>query len=280
MSGEGPPLLLLSPYAVPAASLAGLQNELAKRFRVISFDYPGSGRAHLPIDVMAPGPLTIPALAASAVRLLDHLGVASATVVGVSMGGFVAQELALLYPERVDGLVLASSSAGGPHSRRGTVWDFKPSHMTGSGFEDGTTPFAGITPWGAFFQAAAASVHDTSRRLQHIQADTLVLHGQRDRIVPPENSRQLADGIPSSRLHIEPHIGHLLAFRYPREVAESIFDWWDSASLSAGTASDRTRKLRPFAPLGAMTLGPAMLYLTAWQSAVLGSTRLARRAFG
>ena len=99
MSGEGPPLLLLSPYAVPAASLAGLQNELAKRFRVISFDYPGSGRAHLPIDVMAPGPLTIPALAASAVRLLDHLGVASATVVGVSMGGFVAQELALVHAE-------------------------------------------------------------------------------------------------------------------------------------------------------------------------------------
>ena len=280
MSGEGPPLLLLSPYAVPAASLAGLQNELAERFRVISFDYPGSGRARLPFDVMSPGPLTLPSLAASAVRLLDHLEVESATVVGVSMGGFVAQELALLYPERVDGLVLSSSSAGGPHAQRGNFWDIKLGHMTGSGFEDGNTPFAGITPWGAFLQAAAASVHDTSRRLQHIQADTLVLHGQRDRVVPPENARQLADGIPSSRLDIKPRIGHLLAFRYPREVAESIFSWWDTASHSTGTVSDRTRKMRPFAPLGAMTLGPSMLYLSAWQSAVIGSTRLANRTFG
>ena len=280
MSGEGPPLLLLSPYAVPATSLVGLQNELAERFRVISFDYPGSGRARLPFDVVTPGPLTIPSFAESAVRLLDHLGVESATVVGISMGGFVAQELALLYPERVDGLVLASSSAGGPHASRGNFTDIKLSHLMGSSFEDGNTPFAGITLCGAFLQAAAASVHDTSRRLQYIQADTLVLHGQRDRIVPPENALQLAEGIPSSQLHIEPRIGHLLAFRYPREVAEAIFSWWDSASRSTGTVSARTRKMRPFAPLRVMTLGPAMLYLTAWQIAIIHSTRLATGALG
>jgi pimeloyl-ACP methyl ester carboxylesterase len=86
--GQGEPLLLLSGYAVPASSLDHLKAPLAERFSVITFDYPGSGSEPVPKL-----PLSIPGLAAEAVRVLDHLGYRSAHVYGQSMGALVAQEL-------------------------------------------------------------------------------------------------------------------------------------------------------------------------------------------
>lgn len=269
MSGTGPPLLLLSPFAIAASSLNGLRDGLSRRFRVISFDYPGSGTASLPTC-----PLTIPSLAEMAVGLLDHLGIDAATVCGVSMGGLVAQELALQYPERVNGLVLVSTTAGGPDALRGSLRAVKRKPS------EGGVPFHDIRLSGALVQAMAASVHDTSRRLHRIQADTLVIHGERDRIVPPGNARFLGRHIPSSTVRIQPGIGHLLAFRNADKTSDAVLDWWKTADRARGDASVWTRTVRPLAPLGALTLGPPRLYLTALQVTATELTRAATRAAG
>lgn len=109
--GRGEPLLVLSGYGVRSAALLPVVNPLAEHFRCLTFDYPLRG-GRLPWS-----PLTVPAMAAAAVAVLDHAGHTSAHVLGISLGGMVAQELAIRFPERVRGLVLATTTPGGPHAR-------------------------------------------------------------------------------------------------------------------------------------------------------------------
>src|SRR5688500_10343632 len=107
--GDGEPLLLIMGLGYSADMWWRLLPELTPRFRVIRFDNRGVGRTGVPA-----GPYPIPTMAADALAVLDAAGESSAHVMGVSMGGFIAQEVVLSSPERVRSLILGCTATGGP----------------------------------------------------------------------------------------------------------------------------------------------------------------------
>ena len=117
--GQGEPLLLISGFAISGAVFEPVLAPYEERFECILYDHRGAGRSRTPLR-----PISIPELAADAVRVLDELGLESAHVMGVSMGGMVAQEMAIRFPHRVRGLVLGCTTPGGPRAcgRRSASW--------------------------------------------------------------------------------------------------------------------------------------------------------------
>src|SRR3954447_1965072 len=107
-TGEGPAVLLIMGLGLPGDAWWRTVPVLAHSFQVVTFDNRGSGRSERPA-----GPLTLAGMASDAVAVLDAAGIARAHVYGISMGGMIAQELVLRYPERVDALVLGATSPGG-----------------------------------------------------------------------------------------------------------------------------------------------------------------------
>jgi pimeloyl-ACP methyl ester carboxylesterase len=191
-------------------------------------------------------------MACDALALLDHLGLERAHVFGMSMGGMIAQELALLHQERVARLVLGASSAGGRQSARlpkAQIMKLARSitlprrqavelsaQMTLSSRYLDKHPEV-IDTWegylaqdqqrrrGMLGQAAAVLRHDCWARLPHLRAQTLVLVGDADTLVPPQNSHILAERIPSSRLRILKGVGHDLTTEAPSKCALYILDF-------------------------------------------------------
>src|SRR5579859_5668790 len=108
--GAGEAVLFVHGLAYDRRGWGPLPDLLAEDFRVLLVDNRGVGESDAP-----PGPYTVEMLAADAVTVLDAEGLERAHVLGVSLGGFIAQEIALSYPERVDRLVLVSTSPGGPN---------------------------------------------------------------------------------------------------------------------------------------------------------------------
>jgi pimeloyl-ACP methyl ester carboxylesterase len=230
-TGSGEPVLLVMGFGMPATGWWRTVPLLAKRFRVLAFDNRGCGRSGRPR-----GPYTLAQLAADALAVLDAAGETSAHVYGLSLGGMIAQELALRAPDRVRSLVLGATTAGGPEHeqpddetlgflrRRGAmpqeegVWASIPyvygpttleraPHRVAEDLEQRLrfAPDRG----GYEAQLAAASGHDTTARLTAIAARALVVHGDADRIVPVGNGRRLAERLPSARFHPLAGAGHL-----------------------------------------------------------------------
>jgi len=221
-TGDGPPVLLIMGLGLPGDAWWRTVPVLARACRVITFDNRGAGRAE-PVA----GPLKIAGMAADAVAVLDAAGVERAHVYGMSMGGMIAQELALGFTERVGSLVLGATSAGGALAtppdpatlaflaRRATMpdeegrWASVPyvysERTRGSGGARIGEDFArrrghAFQPAGYRAQLAAAVGHDAAARLGAIAVPTLVVHGAEDRMVPPANGRALAATIPGARL--------------------------------------------------------------------------------
>jgi pimeloyl-ACP methyl ester carboxylesterase len=193
---------------------------------------------------------TLEDMAADAIGLLDHLGIGQAHVVGASMGGMIAQTMAARFPDRVLSLVSMMSNTGArwsgqpsprlyhvllkdpPRDRAGyqdhAVWVF--SKIGSPGFERddddlrriaGMSFDRGINPAGTARQLAAI-IHSGDRTplLRTITAPTLVIHGARDRLVPPSGGRATARAIPGSRLLLIPGMGHDI----PRGAWPMMFD--------------------------------------------------------
>jgi pimeloyl-ACP methyl ester carboxylesterase len=237
--GSGEPILLVMGLGMAATGWWRTIPVLAKELRVISFDNRGSGRSDQPR-----GSYTIAQMAEDALAVLDAANVADASVYGISMGGMIAQELALRHPERVRALVLGASTAGGAKHTlpEPAVLDFlrrRPS------LPDEEAAWAAVPyqysratrerhfgriaediaqrlrfppePHAYRAQAGAARWHDTNGRLRSIQAPTLVLHGSEDRIVPLVNGERLAGSIPGARFEVLDDAGHL----YPTDSPEA-----------------------------------------------------------
>src|SRR3982750_3934307 len=111
VGGEGDPLLLVPGFASGAWSWNWQVEELSRDFRVITFDPRGISGSQLRNGAE----ISIQLIADDIESLLDHLDIQKANVLGISFGGFVAQEFALCYPQRLQKLVLASTSFGGPN---------------------------------------------------------------------------------------------------------------------------------------------------------------------
>ena len=196
VQGEGEPLLLINGMTRPLQSWEPFIRALPGR-TVVSFDAPGVGDSPTPVL-----PLSIPALAALAVALLDAAGLDNADVLGFSHGGAVAQQLAGDFPGRVRRLVLVATSCG-VGATPGRTRDV----LTGLGTPGGADPWPPADAMGALWQSLAFSNWSSIPFLGAIRARTLVVCGTRDRVVPPANGRVLAGRIPDASLVMLP-AGH------------------------------------------------------------------------
>jgi pimeloyl-ACP methyl ester carboxylesterase len=218
---------------VPLAMIMGLSanmdwwdprliEQISKKYKTVTFDNRGAGRTDAPrIDY------SIKMFADDTARLLDSLKIQKAHILGISMGGMIAQEFALAYPQRVEKLVLCSTNFGATRSvppgpkimnilmggAAGTAEDivkntipllFTEDFIKGNpGYIKQVTEQlmrAPITPDAFTRQVKAIMAWDTYARLPKIKAPTLVMHGKKDILVPPENAKILADRIPGAKL--------------------------------------------------------------------------------
>jgi 3-oxoadipate enol-lactonase len=231
VDGSGEPVLLIMGLGMAATAWWRTIPVLAKRFRVISFDNRGSGRSDCP-----KGPYTLKQLAEDALAVLDAAGEESAHVYGMSLGGMIAQQLALHHPERVRKLVLGASTPGGMQhelpdkttltfferradmSAEEGVWASIPYNYgaatrernAGRIGEDVVQRLRFPPPSDGYkAQLAAAWRYDATTRLHALRMPTLVLHGSEDRMIPVSNGRRLAEAIPGAQLEILEGAGHL-----------------------------------------------------------------------
>jgi pimeloyl-ACP methyl ester carboxylesterase len=225
--GAGPPLLLIQGLGYARWGWEPVVEPLARSFDVILFDNRGIGDSDAP-----PGPYTPAQMAGDAIQVLDEAGVERAHVLGTSLGGMVAQELALAHPERVDRLVLACTTPGGADS-------FPMPERTVRLMQNGASlqeyvenalsdPSAEIVQcilrhreataqpleaWSA--QAAAGMGFDALARVAEIEAPTLILHGTEDAVVDSRNAALLAERLPDARVELFPGAGHLFFWEQP-----------------------------------------------------------------
>ena len=219
---------------------------LTDEFRVVLFDNRGVGESDAPR-----GPYSVPEMAEDAVVVLDAVGAERAHVVGVSLGGYIAQELAVTRPERVAKLVLLSTSVAAsegalPMPQRGVEgfarFPYLPRAeglrlMVENSLGDHAVRerpdlvdevyryrlehAPALDAWGAQV-AAGVGFKRTSRPIEEIQAPTLVLHGGADAIIDPRNGELLARRIPNARLETFPDRGHLAMWQEPEWFAEKL----------------------------------------------------------
>lgn len=246
-SGSGPPLFMIM-------GLGGTYTHWDERFlanlrrdhELIVYDHRGVGSSS-----RVEQPFTISQLAQDAAALLDALSIPEADVLGFSMGGMVAQELALARPELVSTLVLASTYCGGQGSQRArqeTMARLADAASRGdrvgavqAAWEVNVSPtFANDTEAHTHFmeigeqrrvafavlraQVNAISQHDTSARLPSLAAPTLVIHGTADEMVPVENGRMIARLVPGAKLEILEGAGHLFFWEAPQASARLVHD--------------------------------------------------------
>jgi pimeloyl-ACP methyl ester carboxylesterase len=223
--------------------------------------------------------------------VLDRLGIGAAHVYGISMGGMVAQELALRFPERVRGLVLGATSPGGPRAARpslgeigGLVGAVAAARRTGGGVRGRTwladwlfsetfrreqpervrellRDFAAhrATARGLLSHLAASTYHDTVARLPQVQAPTLVLHGAEDAMAPVANARLLAARIPDAELQLVAGAGHAYPLERPEASAALVIDFVDRRSpIAPGRPrAGRTARLEPVTRPFGLAVGAA-----------------------
>jgi pimeloyl-ACP methyl ester carboxylesterase len=237
-TGTGPAVLLIPGEGMTLQGWWSTVPVLARSFRVITFDNRDTGHSG---RVMFP--YTVGQMADDAVAVLDAAQERRAHVYGISLGGSVAQEMALRHPERVHGLVLGASTPGAPRavlpSPVALTFFARAAMMGPEEAEWAAVPYthaaatrrlhghriaeniarrltAPIDTLTHLHQAAAIAAHSTCRRLAQVTAPTLVVHGEQDLIVPPANGRLLADRIPGARLCVWPDAGHLYIIDEPR----------------------------------------------------------------
>jgi 3-oxoadipate enol-lactonase len=240
--GSGPAVLLVPGYGMTRQGWWRTVPVLARRFRVLMFDGRGIGDSD-----PAALPYGIAELADDAVAILDDAGVDRAHVYGLSLGGMVAQEIALRHPDRLGALVLGATTPGGPRSVPGdavalslfarsaampveeAAWAAVP-HLYaertrrrrgGLIAEDVATRLQqGAGSYTRTQQLLAAASHNAHDRLAQITAPTFVVHGAQDTIVPVANARLLHAGLRGSTLRIWPRAGHLYVSEEPRADRE------------------------------------------------------------
>jgi pimeloyl-ACP methyl ester carboxylesterase len=233
--GAGPPLLLIHGLGYARWGWEPVVEPLARSFDVLLFDNRGIGESDAP-----PGPYTAAQLAADAVQVLDEAEVERAHVLGTSLGGMVAQEVALSYPRRVDKLALACTTPGGPRAypmpartvalmtNGATLRDFVENALVPDPRAELVERIlahrlATAQPaeaWAA--QAAAGAAFDVYEQLGSIAAPALVLHGDGDVVVDPRNGELLARLLPQASLEVFPGTGHLFFWQQPERFVRVV----------------------------------------------------------
>jgi pimeloyl-ACP methyl ester carboxylesterase len=238
VQGSGEPVLLVQGLGYGRAGWGPARELLAQDFQVVSYDSRGFGESDIP-----PGPYSTPLLAGDAVAVLDAAGIESANVVGISLGGMIAQELALAHPDRVRKLVLVSTTPGGADAfpmpaqtvaLMAQAAELAPEvalHRFVVNALSSGAPQSLVDeivehrnahppdPAGWLALAGAGATHDAYARIGGVEAETLVVHGTEDNVVDPGNARLLAERISGARLELVHGSGHLLQWERAREFA-------------------------------------------------------------
>jgi pimeloyl-ACP methyl ester carboxylesterase len=241
--GSGPPLLAImgrsGTYSHWDPSFLA---DLRRDFDVIVYDHRGVGAS-----TRLEGPLSIRQMAHDAGGLLTALDIDSAHILGISMGGMIAQELALSEPERIRTLALGCTYCGGAgsrHTSREVVERVARAVQSGdrerairASWEANVSPTfaADEAAWQRFreiglrrrvalqviaAQTQACIEHDTSARLGEIALPTLVVHGTVDQVLPVVNGKMIAELIPNAQLELLDDVGHLFFWERPEHAAE------------------------------------------------------------
>jgi len=242
-----PAVLLIGTAGADHQTWAAQAPALAARYQTIVFDHRFAGRTEAP-----DAPFTLTDLAHDALAVLDAAGAERAAVVGASMGGCVAQELALAAPARVWALVLAGTTAGGglatvshaqrfaqarrllalPRGERGIAFarqffgpravdadpDAYAAVIAQAGWDEDPEP--GMDP-DTHPQNRAIATFDASGRLADVRVPALVLHGDDDILIPPQDGRNLAHAIAGAQFRLL-RGGHLFFRQYPAAFNEAV----------------------------------------------------------
>jgi len=243
--GEGEPLLLVQGLGCHTAHWGEpFLAELERDFELILYAHRAIGRS-APLT----GDVTTAGLAADALALLDVLEIERAHVFGFSMGGMVAQEVALAAPQRVLTLVLGATTCGGTQSRATSpevvqrlttvALSRDKELMLRTGFElvvsrrhaSDAAHFAQFAAAARQFpatvpvllaQKGAADGHDAYSRLRGLHVPTLVIHGTADELLASINGDLVASLIPGARLELLEGVGHLFFWEQPQRSAELV----------------------------------------------------------
>ncbi len=223
-------------FGMSGAAWGTLPARLAERFRVVTFDNRGTGRSEAPR-----GGFRVRDLADDAAAVLDALGVGRAHVFGISMGGMIAQELALRHTGRVRALALGATFASHWRSHKPALAVARDLFLVNL-LSRGSRRMGRLLVSDGFYEAnrevfeawlaqigraprstarrqiLAIAAHEAERRLGALRVPTLVVTGDADRLVPPENSRRLARLIPGAQLVELPGAGHGFPFERPDET--------------------------------------------------------------
>lgn len=243
---EAPALLLLQGQSNSHEWWDGLRSDFEPDFRTVTFDYRGTGGSRGTL-----GELSTSTFAEDAAEVLDHLHIDRAAVYGTSMGGRVAQMLALDFPERVGALVLACTTPGGPHSVKRprevgqSLAKLRGDEHTQYLFDLFYTPAWTVAAQYSKLlgdntmtkQESAAHLrisagHNAWDRLPEITAPTLVIHGDDDRMNPVENATLLHERIPDSRLLVLPGGRHGFFEEFAEVVTPEIVRFFESTFTS------------------------------------------------
>ncbi len=250
--GEGEPVLMIMGLGANSLGWYRVLPEVAQSYRGIVFDNRGTGRSD-PIGRV----LRMEDLVEDALAVLDAAGEESAHIVGASMGGMIAQQLALHHPHRVRSLALCCTT---PVSRQGlppwrliggailrtfldpqqSAWIMLPAlysqrtrtefpqRMEGDMQVRMAQPTPPRTTW---LQLVAIARHDTRHRLSELaRFPVTVIHGEEDVLIPLERGKELHDCIPGSRLAVIPEAGHVLTTDDPEASIAALLDHLDDGA--------------------------------------------------
>lgn len=246
-SPSNPPIVMILGLSHRLAHWGRLPAMLAERLFVVTFDCRGMGQSERRDE-----PYAIHDEARDVIAVMDAAGAGRAALYGRSRGGMLAQEVALSHPDRVSALILSGTSHRGPGSvgstepvnaamritpemTREQIFETQNVAMASPGWKErdpeafaylmGIDLDAPPRRFAVVRQQGALEGWTSLDRLHQIVCPTLVLCGEDDGMVPPENSRQLAAGIPGARLQLIPQCGHLPMLEKPAEVARAVVEF-------------------------------------------------------
>ena len=248
---DAPPLVLIGGWASYRWIWFRQVPSFRNKFRCIVFDNRGAGKSSKP-DY----PYTIEMFAADTVGLMDALHIENAHILGISMGGLIAQQIAISYPERLRSLILVSTQFGGPNhvpmdDRTMALLIALPTETISKEqaremrlqatfsqqfLQENKDVIEQIDAWAEqhptpvfaqVHQSSATSAFDSESELKNITAPTLIIHGDNDRAVPTKNGELISERISSSKLRIIEDASHFVTIEKYEEFNNEVMNFID-----------------------------------------------------
>lgn len=226
--GEGEPLILIGGLGSDITAWSAV-SKIFRKYKVVMFDNRGAGRTDKPN-----APYSIEMMADDTLGLMDVLGIKSAHILGVSMGGCIAQTIAAKYPERVNSLILNVSYPKSPHkddSQVAVIFEQLRTQVKQPGFLDNLSKYP-PTINSFIRQFDAILEFDGTKQLNKIKAPTIIVNGKNDISNPIKNGEELESGIKGSKL-ILVDADHFVLFTNPELVTNPILEFLEEMDIKS-----------------------------------------------